>query len=71
MALAERARLCELATLDSDWIGVWPRGDLSGHRVCATLREEVLGQHAELLKGRHLTGLHPRVLAALEAAGRA
>lgn len=56
-SLATRVRLCELATLDSDWISVWAAGELSGHRVCENLRKEILEQHGAILEERSLAGV--------------
>jgi hypothetical protein len=43
--------------MDSDWISVWPSGELSGRRVCVGIRQKLLDDHSAPLTGRALAGV--------------
>jgi hypothetical protein len=53
--LANRARLCEIASGESEWISVCSWGEFRSYRLCSTLREYLVRDVA--LKGHGLTGI--------------
>jgi len=56
-SLDRRIRLCELATSDSDWIDVWPRGELSGYHVATQILEGLRNEFAQAVAGRSVIGV--------------
>jgi nicotinic acid mononucleotide adenylyltransferase len=54
--LEKRARLCEAASGDSEWIDVCSWGEFRSYRLCSALRQH-LERECSALRGRRLTGV--------------
>jgi hypothetical protein len=54
--LEKRARLCEVASGESDWVDVCSWGEFRSYRLCTALREHLERECAEL-NGHSLTGI--------------
>src|SRR5215470_5225420 len=55
--LQDRRTLCELAVLESDWLGVCGRAELSSRWVARGVREELAWHCRDLLGGNALAGV--------------
>jgi hypothetical protein len=57
MPLDMRITLCERATADSNWISVWPEGELSGYRVAFRIRQRLLALSSEVSRENEIYGI--------------